>query len=99
MVRMTSKERIQRMAEEAAVAEKTKTEKKKTSTRRKETVIKEMARKRYKAVWKVLDGSYKENASFPYSEKDKAYAKADELNKNKDNKTYFVIEGKVSMDE
>jgi hypothetical protein len=96
MVRMTSKERIQQMADEAATAEEAKAEKKKTATKK---VKKSAITKRYKAVWKVLDTSYKEVACFPYSEKDEAYAKADKLNQKKGINNYFINEVKVPMDE
>ncbi len=98
MARITSKERIQRMADEAAAGEEVKAEKKKTPTRKRATK-KSVAAKRYKAVWKVLDPSYKEVGCFPYSEKDEAYAKVDKLNQKKGNNNYFVNEVKVPMDE
>ncbi len=98
MVRITSKERLQQMADEAAAAEEAKAEKKKTPTKKRATK-KSVTVKRYKAVWKVLDPSYKEVDCFPYSEKDEAYAKADKLNQKKGNNNYFVNEVKVSMDE
>ena len=66
---------------------------------KKATTKKSVAAKRYKAVWKVFDPSYKEVDCFPYSEKDEAYAKADKLNQKKGNNNYFVNEIKVSMDE
>ncbi len=97
--RMTSKERILKMAEEAVAgkekkAEKKAEKKKKPTTRKKkvETV------KRYKAVWKVFDTGYKEVACFPYSEKDEANAKAKDLTKKKNN-NHFVNEIKVLMKE
>ncbi len=98
MVRITSKERLQKMADEAIAAKEAKAEKKKTVT--KKTATKKSATaKRYKAVWKVFDSSYKEVASFPYSEKDEAHEKADKLNQKKGNNSYFVNEIKVPMDE
>jgi hypothetical protein len=93
--RMSSKEKILQMAEEAAAGIKEKSEKKKKTTPRKkkaETI------KRYKAVWKIFSDSYKEVACFPYSEKDEAYARADELTKKKNN-NYFVNEIKVPMED
>jgi len=93
--RMTSKERIMQMAEEAAACKEKKVEKKKKATTRKKKVE---TIKRYKAVWKVFDGGYKEVACFPYSEKDEAYARADELTKKKKN-NHFVNEIKVSMED
>ena len=91
--RMTSKERILQMAEEAVAGEEKKTEKKKKATTRKKKVE---TIKRHKAVWKVFDASYKEVACFPYSEKDEAYARAEDLTKKKNN-NYFVNEIKVPM--
>ena len=91
--RMTSKERIMQMAEEAAAGIKEKPEKKKKATTRKKKVE---TIKRYKAVWKVFDAGYKEVACFPYSEKDEAHARAKDLTKKKNNK-YFVNEIKVPM--
>lgn len=93
--RMSSKEKIMQMAEEAAAGIKEKSEKKKKAAPRKK---KEEIIKRYKAVWKVFNDSYKEVACFPYSEKDEAYARADELTKKKNN-NHFVNEIKVSMDD
>jgi hypothetical protein len=91
--RMTSKERILQLAEEAAAGKEKKTEKKKKATTRKKKVE---TIQRHKAVWKIFDASYKEVACFPYSEKNEAYAKADDLTKKKNNK-YFVNEIKVLM--
>ena len=83
------------MAEEAAAGIKGKSEKKKKAAPRKKKVE---TIKRYKAVWKVFNDSYKEVACFPYSEKDEAYARADELTKKKNN-NHFVNEIKVSMND
>jgi len=98
MIRMTSKERLQRMAEEAAAGEEARAEKKKAAAKKRVTK-KSIASKRYKAVWKVLDAGYKEAACFPYSEKDEAYAKADKLNQKKGNINYFVNEIKVPLED
>ncbi len=92
--KMSSKERILQMAEKATAGKEKKVEKKKkkATTRKKkvETI------KRYKAVWKVFDASYKEVACFPYSEKGEAHAKAEDLTKKKKN-NHFVNEIKVLM--
>jgi len=93
--RMSSKERILQLVEEAAAGEKAKAEKKKKTTTRKKTAT---AVKRHKAVWKVFNDSHKEVACFPYSEKDDAYARADDLTKKKNN-NYFVNEIKVPMED
>lgn len=92
--RMSSKERIMQMAEEAVAGEEKKAEKKKKATTRKK---KAEIIKRHKAVWKVFNDSHKEVACFPYSEKNEAYAKADELKLKKSNASYFVNEIKVPM--
>ncbi|MHC4268000.1 MAG: hypothetical protein ACYSWS_08785 [Planctomycetota bacterium] len=97
MARISSKERIQKLADEAAAAEEKKAEKKTTATK-KTTTKKSVTAKRYKAVWKVFDTSYKEVGCFPYSEKNEAFEKTDKLNKKKPN-NYFVNEVKVPMDE
>ena len=91
--KMSSKERILQMAEKAAVGTKEKPEKKKKATTRKKKVE---TIKRYKAVWKVFDASYKEVACFPYSEKGEAHARAEDLTKKKKN-NHFVNEIKVPM--
>ena len=89
--RMTSKEKIMKMAEEAVAGKEKKAEKKKKTTTRKKKVE---TIKRYKAVWKVFDAGYKEVACFPYSEKDEAHTKAKDLTKKKNN-NHFVNEIKV----
>jgi hypothetical protein len=91
--RMTSKERIMQMAGETVAGKEKKAEKKKKATTRKKKVE---TVKRYKAVWKVFDTSYKEVACFPYSEKDEANAKAKDLTRKKNN-NHFVNEIKVLM--
>jgi hypothetical protein len=93
--RMSSKEKILQMADEAAAGIKEKSAKKKKAAPRKKKVE---TIKRYKAVWKVFNDSCKEVACFPYSEKDEAYARADELTKKKNN-NHFVNEIKVSMED
>jgi hypothetical protein len=93
--KVSNKERIMQMAEKAAAGEEKKAEKKKKATTRKkktETI------KRYKAVWKVFDTSYKEVACFPYSEKDEAHARAKDLTRKKNN-NHFVNEIKVLMND
>jgi hypothetical protein len=93
--KMSSKERILQMAGKAAAGIKEKSEKKKKATTRKKKVE---TIKRHKAVWKVFDAGYKEVACFPYSEKDEAYARAEDLIKKKNN-NYFVNEIKVPMED
>ena len=91
---MSSKERILQLAEETAAGEKAKAEKKNKTTRKKAT----STIKRHKAVWKVFNDSHKEVACFPYSEKDEAYARADDLTKKKNN-NHFENEIKVLMED
>jgi hypothetical protein len=104
----SNKERIQKMADEAAAAKKEKAEKKKT-TKKKITTAKKTKKKtsrkktttegkRLKMVWKVFDANYKEVACFAYPDKNKAYKKADDLTQ-KNNKTHFVNAVTVPMEE
>ncbi|MFQ5965208.1 MAG: hypothetical protein ACE5KZ_13115 [Candidatus Scalinduaceae bacterium] len=94
--RMSNKEKIQKKADEAAAGIKEKMEKKdkKTTSRKKATKAKD----RQKIVWKVFNDSFKEVDCFPYTEKVKAYSRADELTQTK-NKNYFVNEVRVPMVE
>ena len=97
--RMTSKERIQQMAEEAAAGEEAKAEKKK---KKKATTTKKAAKsiiKREKVVWKIFDAGYKEVACFPYSQKDEAFAKLDERKQKKSTVNFFINEVKVPMED
>ncbi len=96
---MTSKERLQQMAEEAAAGEEAKAEKK---TKKAATTKKKVAKsiiKREKVVWKIFDASYKEVACFPYSQKDEAFAKLEERKLKKSGTTFFINEVKVPMEE
>ncbi|MGR3319307.1 MAG: hypothetical protein ACUZ8O_12635 [Candidatus Anammoxibacter sp.] len=92
--RMSSKERIRQMADEAAAGAEQKVEKKakKTSSKKEAATIKQN-----KIVWKVFDAGYKEKACFPFSEKEKAYATAEDLSK-KSNRNYFVNDVSVPME-
>ncbi len=95
--RMTSKERIQQMAEEAVAGEEVKAEKKKKTTTTKKaakTLI-----KREKVVWKIFDANYKEIACFPYAQKDEAFAKLDERKQKKSTVNFFINEVKVPMED
>ncbi len=95
--KMTSKERIQQMAEEAAAGKEEKAEKKK----KKATTTKKVAKKsiitREKVVWKIFDASYKEVACFPYAQKDDAFAKLEERKQKKSTVNFFINEVKVPM--
>ncbi len=104
--RMTSKERIQKMAEEAAAGEEVKAEKAKKTTTKKATTKKATTKKaaksvikREKVVWKVFDANYKEIACFPYAQKDEAFAKLDERKQKKSTVNYFINEVKVPMED
>ncbi|MFV1976931.1 MAG: hypothetical protein ACC651_14385 [Candidatus Scalindua sp.] len=95
--RMTSKERIQQMAEEAEAGEEVKAEKKKKkATTRK--VAKSII-KREKVVWKIFDAGYKEVACFPYAQKDEAFAKLEERKLKKSTVNFFINEVKVPMED
>lgn len=98
VTRMTSKERLQQMAEEAAAGEEQKAEKKK----KKATTTKKVAKsiiKREKVVWKIFDASYKEIACFPYAQKDDAFAKLEERKLKKSTVNFFINEVKVPMED
>ncbi|MGR3177432.1 MAG: hypothetical protein ACUZ8E_05200 [Candidatus Anammoxibacter sp.] len=91
--RMSSKERIRQLADEAAIEVEQNVEKKTKKTSSKKEAVTE---KQNKIVWKVFDASFKEKACFPFSEKEKAYATAEDLSK-KSNKNYFVNNVSVPM--
>ncbi len=102
--RMTSKERIQQMAEEAAAGEEVKAEKTKKTTTKKTTTKKTTTKKasktlikREKVVWKIFDANYKEIACFPYAQKDEAFAKLEERKQKKSTVNFFINEVKVPM--
>ncbi len=98
--RVSSKERLQQMAEEAAAGEEQKAEKKaKKATTTKKKVAKSAVIKREKVVWKIFDASYKEIACFPYSQKDDAFAKLEERKQKKSTTTFFINEVKVPMED
>jgi hypothetical protein len=96
--RVSSKERLQQMAEEAEAGEELKVEEK----MKKATTTKKVAKsviKREKVVWKIFDASYKEVACFPYSEKDEAFAKLEERKQKKSTTSFFINEVKVPMED
>ncbi len=92
----TSKERIQQLAEEAVAGKEVKAEKAKKKTTKKAT---KTVTKREKVVWKVFDANYREVASFPYSQKDEAFAKLEERKLKKSTVNYFINEVKVPMED
>ena len=97
--RVSSKERLQQMAEEAEAGEELKAEKKaKKTTTTKKKVAKSII-KREKVVWKIFDASYKEVACFPYAQKDDAFAKLEERKQKKSTVNFFINEVKVPMED
>jgi hypothetical protein len=96
--RMTSKERLQQMAEEAAAGEELKAEKKKKKATTTRKVAKSII-KREKVVWKIFDAGYKEVACFPYAQKDEAFAKLEERKLKKSTVNFFINEVKVPMED
>jgi hypothetical protein len=96
--RMTSKERIQQMAEEAEAGEELKAEKKKKKATTTRKVAKSII-KREKVVWKIFDAGYKEVACFPYAQKDEAFAKLEERKLKKSTVNFFINEVKVPMED
>ncbi len=96
--RMTSKERIQQMAEEAEAGEELKVEKKKKKATTTRKVAKSII-KREKVVWKIFDAGYKEVACFPYAQKDEAFAKLEERKLKKSTVNFFINEVKVPMED
>jgi hypothetical protein len=97
MARMSSRERLERMAEEASIKAEDKEAKpgvRKASGSRK-TAPKQ---KRMKFVWSVVDEKSKEIASFPYPAKGEAEARAAELSK-KTGKAHTVNCVRVPMED
>jgi hypothetical protein len=86
---------MERLAEEneAAELEKAKKKKKKAPARKKKVAA---APRREKTVWAVYSPTYKELASYPYPEKNKAEAHAAKLTKKTGN-PHFVNATKVPM--
>lgn len=76
--RLSNKQRIERMAEEAAIKAEDKEPKKDV---RKESGSRKTSptHKRMKFIWKVVDANAKEVASFPYQGQSAAEARAAEL--------------------
>ena len=85
--RMSNRERIQRLAEEAAARAKERAEKRKQASSRGAT--KSQKKVRMCAVWGVFNNSYRLISSFPYNSRADAEAKAEELTKNR-NVAHFV---------
>ena len=102
--RLSNRQRIERMAEEASIEAEDKEqgaeEKEPKPTVRKASRSKKAApkEKRMKFVWKVVDANSKEIASFPYPAKDEADARASELSK-KTGKAHTVNPVRVPMED
>lgn len=100
--RLSSRERLERLAAEKEASELEKADqkgkkkaKKKAPARRKKVSA---TPKREKTVWKVYNANYKELACFPYPEKAKAETHAAKLTKKSGN-THFVNSAKVPMED
>jgi hypothetical protein len=96
MKRLSNKERIERMAEEASINvedQEPKTDVRKASRSRKTLPI----RKRMKFVWRVVDWNSKQIASFPYAGESDAQARASELSE-KTGKAHTVSRVRVPME-
>ena len=109
--RLSNRQRIERMAEEASIEAEDKEqeaeekeqgaeEKEPKPTVRKASRSKKTApkEKRMKFVWKVVDANSKEIASFPYPAKDEAEARASELSE-KTGKAHTVNAVRVPMED
>ncbi len=95
--RLSNRERIERMAEEASIKVEDKEPKKdvrKASGSRKTSP----KQKRMKFIWKVVDANSKEVASFPYQGQSEAQARAAELSE-KTGKTHTVNRVRVPMED
>ena len=95
--RLSNKQRIERMAEEASIEAEEKESKpvvRKASGSRK-TAPKQ---KRMKFIWSVVDENSKEMASFPYPAKGEAEARASELSE-KTGKAHTVNLVRVPMED
>ncbi len=95
--RLSNRQRIERMAEEASMKtedKKPKTGARKVSGSRKTSPI----QKRMKFIWRVVDENSKEIASFPYPGKCEAEARASELSE-KTGKAHTVNCVRVPMED
>ena len=95
--RLSNRQRIERMAEEASIKaedKESKTGVRKTSGSRKTTP----KQKRMKFIWSVVDANSKEIASFPYPAKGGAEARASELSE-KTGKAHTVKCVRVPMED
>ena len=95
--RLSNKQRIERMAEEASMKvedQEPKKDVRKASGSRKAAP----AHKRMKFIWKVVDANSKEVASFPYQGLSEAEARASELSE-KTGKVHTVNRVRVPMED
>jgi hypothetical protein len=93
--RLSNRQRIERMAEQASIKaeeKEPKTDVRKASRSRKTAPI----RKRMKFIWKVVDANSKEIASFPYQAESEAQARAAALSE-KTGKAHTVNRVRVPM--
>jgi hypothetical protein len=99
--RLSNRQRIERMAEEASIEPEDKEPKKepKTGVRKASGSRKTSPKqKRMKFIWTVVDESSKEKASFPYPAKGEAEARAAELSE-KTGKAHTVNCVRVPMED
>ncbi len=95
--RLSNRERIERMAEEAAIEVEEKEPK--TATPKAPRARKTAApQRRMKFIWKVVDSNSKEVATFPYAEESQAHARAAELSE-KTGKPHTVNRVRVPMED
>ena len=95
--RLSNKQRMERMAEEASM--KAKEKEAKTSSRKAPASKKAAPRpQRMKFIWQVINENSKAIADFPYREKDAAEARAAELSETK-GKTHSVNRVRVPMED
>ena len=100
--RLSNRQRIERMAEEASIEAENKkqgveeTEPKPTVRKAPRSKKSAPKQKRMKLVWRVVDQTAREVASFPYREKPEADARAAELSQ-KSGKTHTVNAVRVPM--
>jgi len=102
--RLSNRQRIERMAEEASIKAKDKeqdaedTEPKPRARKASSSRKTAPKQKRIKLIWRVVDANSKEIASFPYPAKDEAQARASELSE-KTGKTHTVNSVRVPMED
>jgi len=95
--RLSNRQRIERMAEEASIKaehKEAKTGVRKASGSRKTSRV----QKRMKFVWSIVDEKSREIASFPYREQREAEVRASELSE-KTGKTHTVNRVRVPMED